>query len=82
MLNIYSGAISKKNESQDITGINNIVNVEQKQKGPEKKKNYSLLNSRYLINKVIDNKFDIIPSNTKIASNVLDGDLFFYQYTT
>ena len=33
MLNIYCGVISKENEWQDITGINNIVNVDQKQKG-------------------------------------------------
>ena len=34
MLNIYCGVINKENE-QDITGINNIVNVDRKQyKGP------------------------------------------------
>ena len=37
MLNIYSGVISKEDEWQDITGINNIVNVDQKQLGPENK---------------------------------------------
>ena len=35
MLNLYSGVISTENELQDITGINNIVNVDQKQLGPE-----------------------------------------------
>ena len=29
MLNIYCGVIGKENEWQDITGINNIVNVDQ-----------------------------------------------------
>ena len=37
MLNIYCGVISKENEWQDIAGINNIGNVDQKQSGPENK---------------------------------------------
>ena len=35
MLNMYFGVTSKENEWQDITGINDIVNIDQNQLWPE-----------------------------------------------